>query len=547
MKKVILICLLVLSPCFAKTDTKGAAMIKNPILPGFNPDPSIVRVKDDYYIANSTFEWFPGVAIHHSKDLVNWELIGYGLNSTKYIALLGEPSSGGVWAPCLSYSDGLFYLVYSDVKTMKGPYKDVHNYLITARDIKGPWSRPIYLNSSGFDASMFHDDDGRKWLLNELHDHRDREKRFAGIIIQEYDPKKKKLVGPIKNIFKGTELGKTEGPHIYKLNGYYYLMTAEGGTGLEHAVTLARSKSLFGPYEAQPDNPILTSKDNNDLELQKAGHASLVETQNSQWYIVHLCSRPVMPQGRCVLGRETAIQKVKWDSDGWLRLEAGGNSPQVTVPPPGLPLHPFKPEPARDNFDSKKLNVHFNTLRVPPEESWLSLTQRSGWLRLYARESLGSKHRQSLVARRITSLNCTAQTCVEFEPQTFQQEAGLICFYDTQNYYYLKVTHNEKVGKCITVCYNQNDKYVELTSQVFPLAQKNCHLRAEIKKDKLYFSYSLDGQKWNKIDQDFDITTLSDEFCQEGHFTGAFVGICAQDLAGTQTKADFDYFEYRTQ
>jgi xylan 1,4-beta-xylosidase len=151
------------------------------------------------------------------------------------------------------------------------------------------------------------------------------------------------------------------------------------------------------------------------------------------------------------------------------------------------------------------------------------------------------------VARRITSLNCTAQTCVEFEPQTFQQEAGLICFYDTQNYYYLKVTHNEKVGKCITVCYNQNNKYVELTSQVFPLAQKNCHLRAEIKKDKLYFSYSLDGQKWNKIDQDFDITTLSDEFCQEGHFTGAFVGICAQDLAGTQTKADFDYFEYRTQ
>lgn len=550
MKKMaiqVLINLSVLSLCFAQSAAKEAAMIINPILPGFNPDPSIVRVNDDYYIANSTFEWFPGVAIHHSKDLVNWELIGYGLNSTKYIDLLGEPSSGGVWAPCLSYSDGLFYLVYSDVKTMKGPYKDIHNYVITARNIKGPWSKPIYLNSSGFDASMFHDDDGRKWLLNELHDHRDREKRFAGIIIQEYDPKRKKLVGPIRNIFKGTELGKTEGPHIYKHNGYYYLMTAEGGTGYDHAVTLARSKNLFGPYEVQPDNPILTSKDKPKLELQKAGHASLVETQNGQWYIVHLCSRPIMPQRRCVLGRETAIQKVKWDSDGWLRLETGGNSPQINVPAPGLPPYPFKPDPLRDNFDSEKLNVHFNTLRVPPDESRMSLTQRPGWLRLYGRESLGSKFRQSLVARRITSINCTAQTYVEFEPATFQQAAGLVCFYDTQNYYYLKITRDENIGRCITVCYSQNDNYKELTSQVFPLTQKGCHLKAEIKHDKLYFSYSPDEKQWHKIDEAFDITTLSDEFCKEGHFTGTYVGLCAQDLAGTRTKADFDYFEYRTQ
>jgi xylan 1,4-beta-xylosidase len=252
-----------------------------------------------------------------------------------------------------------------------------------------------------------------------------------------------------------------------------------------------------------------------------------------------------MPQNKSVLGRETAIQKVKWDSDGWLRLENSTNSPQVTVPPPGLPPCPFESEPARDDFDSNKLNPHFNTLRTGADESWLSLTQRPGWLRIYGRESLGSKFRQSLVARRITSLNCIAQTCIEFEPQTFQQAAGLICFYDTQNYYYLKITHDENVGRCVTVCYSQNDSYTELTSQVFPLAQKNCHLRAEIKKDKLHFSYSMDGKQWQTINQEFDITTLSDEFCQEGHFTGAFVGICAQDLAGTQTKADFDYFEYR--
>lgn len=542
MKKIILpliICLLVYS-C-------NAVMIKNPILLGFNPDPSIVRVNNDYYIANSTFEWYPGVAIHHSKDLVNWELIGYAITSTKQIDLLGEPSSAGVWAPCLSYCDGLFYLVYSDVKTFKGPYKDIHNYLITAKNIKGPWSEPVYLNSSGFDASMFHDDDGKKWLINELHDFRSMENRFAGIIIQQYDPKQKKLIGPIRNIFKGTKLGKTEGPHLYKYNGYYYLMTAEGGTGYNHAVTLARSKNIFGPYEVQPDNPILTSKDKPQLELQKAGHASLVETQNGQWYIVHLCGRPVMPQKRCVLGRETAIQKVKWDSDGWLRLESGDSSPQMEVPAPGLPPCPFQPQPARDDFDSKTLNINFNTLRVLSDKSWLSLSERPGWLRLYGRESLGSKFRQSLVARRITSLNCSAQTYVEFQPQTFQQAAGLICFYDTQNYYYLKITNYENIGKCLTVCSSQNDEYKELPPIALSPSQKGCHLKAEIEKDKLYFSYSIDGKKWNKIDEAFDITTLSDEFSQDGHFTGAFAGICAQDLAGTKAKADFDYFEYRAE
>ncbi|OHB51679.1 MAG: beta-xylosidase [Planctomycetes bacterium GWF2_42_9] len=522
-------------------------MIENPILRGFNPDPSIVLVNDDYYIATSTFEWFPGVAIHHSKDLVNWELACYALNSTKYIDLRGNPTSGGVWAPCLTYSDGLFYLVYSDVKHFAGPYKDVHNYLITAKDINGPWSEPVYLNSSGFDPSMFHDDDGKKWLLNMLWDFRyERSDVFAGIIIQQYDPNTKKLIGPITNIFKGSSLGVTEGPHIYKLNGYYYLMTAEGGTGQGHAVTLARSKNLLGPYEIQPDNPVLTARNTPDSPLTRAGHASLVQTQTDQWYMVHLCGRPIKKDGkdRCVMGRETAIQKVKWSDDGWLHLENNTNLPQVIVPAPDLPLHPFAAEPARENFDSKILNKHFSTLRVPPDESWLSLAQRPGWLRIYGRESLGSKHRQSMVARRITSLNSTAETYVEFEPKTFQQAAGLICIYDTQNYYYIKVTNYDNVGKCVTVCTSINDEYKELSSQVFPLTEKGCFLKAEIDYDKLYLSYSFNGKQWNRINETFDITTLSDEACNEGSFTGAFVGICVQDLAWTKLSADFDFFEY---
>jgi xylan 1,4-beta-xylosidase len=179
-----------------------------------------------------------------------------------------------------------------------------------------------------------------------------------------------------------------------------------------------------------------------------------------------------------------------------------------------------------------------------PDESWLTLKERPGWLRIYGRESLGSKFRQSLIARRITTLDCAPQTCVEFEPETYQQAAGLICFYDNWNFYYLKVTHDETLGKIITICFNQNNKCTELFEQQIPLKQKHCHLKTEIKYDKMFFSYSLNGKEWQKINQEFDITTLSDEFCLDGCFTGAMVGICVQDLTGRGIKADFDYFEY---
>src|SRR6476620_4261138 len=204
--------------------------IRNPILRGFNPDPSIVRVGDDYYIANSTFEWFPGVQIHHSKDLVNWQLLTHPLTRTSQLDMLGNPSSGGIWAPDLSYADGLFWLIYTDVKSWHGAFKDTHNYLVTAPAITGPWSDPVYLNSSGFDPSLFHDDDGRKWLVNMQWDYRKGTNSFSGILLQQYSVAERKLVGPAKNIFKGTPLRLTEAPHLYRRGGYYYLLTAEGGT-----------------------------------------------------------------------------------------------------------------------------------------------------------------------------------------------------------------------------------------------------------------------------------------------------------------------------
>ncbi len=527
---------------------KNVSTIKNPILRGFNPDPSILRVGEDYYIATSTFEWFPGVQIHHSKDLVNWRLLTHPLSRVSQLDLRGNPNSAGVWAPCLSYHDGLFYLIYTNVKSLDWIYNDTHNYLVTAPDINGPWSEPIYLNSSGFDPSLFHDEDGRKWLVNMQWDFRPNHNTFAGILLQEYSSLEQKLVGPIHRIFKGTAIGLTEAPHLYKHDDYYYLMTAEGGTVYEHAVTMARSKNIRGPYEVDPLNPILTSAQNGELVLQKAGHAALVETQTGEYYLAHLCGRPLKPQLACNLGRETALQKCYWSEDGWLRLTHNNNQPLVEVEGPDLPLFPFTPEPERDDFDSLTLSIHFNSLRIPVAESWLSLTERAGYLRLYGRESLSSWHNQSLIARRQQAFRCEAQTCLEFEPKTFQQMAGLICIYDTRNYFYLCVSYDERVGKSLRIIDCDRGAYSELVDTPLSLeGVDRIYLKVRADYDKIQFYYSSDNLNWQKVGSVLSASRLSDEYCAsaKGSFTGSFIGLCVQDLSGQRCVADFDYFEYR--
>lgn len=523
--------------------------IENPILPGFNPDPSVLRVGDDYYIATSTFEWFPGVQIHHSKDLIHWRLIAHPLNRLSQLNMSGNPCSAGVWAPCLSYDNGIFYLIYTDVKYFDGTVVDCYNYLVTTTDIYGEWSDPIFLNSSGFDPSLFHDEDGRKWFVNMLWDFRSGKNRFGGILLQEYSVAEQKLVGPITNIFKGTEFKLTEGPHLYKKNGYYYLLTAEGGTFLEHVATMARSKKITGPYEIDPQNPILTSRFDCALELQRAGHASLVETQNGEWYLVHLCGRPLPSRGRCILGRETAIQKMKWTNDHWIRLESGGHQPEVRVPAPLLLECPWPEDVKKDDFNSETLNIHFQTLRIPLGEEVLSLTERPGFLRLKGRESLHSKHIQSLVARRQQSFRYVASTCLEFEPETFQQAAGLVCIYNSLNYYYLCVTQDEELGKCLNILVCDNRKLESGLERPIPINDLiRCYLKVEVNYDKLQFYYSIDETDWVAIGKTFDASKLSDEYLEyakaEG-FTGAFVGLCCQDLSGRRKHADFDFFEYR--
>ncbi len=533
------------------------AIIRNPILPGFNPDPSIVRVGEDYYIATSTFEWFPGVQIHHSRDLVHWRLLTRALGRPSQLNMLGDPDSCGIWAPCLTHADGLFWLVYTDVKrygrtTVGGAsgasMRDFHNYVVTSPVIDGEWSDPVYLNSSGFDPSLFHDDDGRKGLLNMLWDHRPGRNRFAGIVAQEYSAAQGKLIGERRNIFQGTSIGLTEGPHVYKRDGFYYLLTAEGGTGWGHAVTMARSRNLLGPYEVHPEKYVLTSRDRPDAVLQRAGHADLVETPAGETYMVHLCGRPLANRGRCVLGRETAIQKMRWCEDGWLRTEHGDSSPQVETPGPALKELAWSAAKVRDDFDEPDLSIDFQWLRSPWPEELFSLTARPGWLRLFGRETIGSLFRQSLVARRQQFFCCSVSTMMEFEPEHFQQMAGLVCYYNSSKFHYLYVSQDESLGKHLRVMSAIPDGVV---SDAFtaPIAIPNgpVELRAEIDYERLRFAYRVGSGEWQRLPEVFDASILSDEAAAPGtpNFTGAFVGVCCQDISGSGRHADFDWFEYK--
>ena len=531
--------------------------VSNPILRGFNPDPSIVRVGEDYYIATSTFEWFPGVQIHHSRDLVNWRLAARPLRRPSQLDMRGDPDSCGVWAPCLTHADGLFHLIYTDVKrygrtTVGGAsgasLRDFHNYLVTSKTIEGDWSDPVFLNSSGFDPSLFHDVDGRKYLLNMLWDHRPGRSRFAGIVCQEYSPAERRLVGERRVIFEGTALGLTEAPHLYRRDGWYYLVTAEGGTGFGHAVTMARSRDLWGPYEVQPGRPVLTARDRPDAPLQRAGHADLVETPDGRTLAVYLCGRPLPNRGRCVLGRETAIQELLWGKDGWLRTRDGRGTPELEAEVPDLPEAPFQAEPARRTFHGPGLPPEFQWLRTPYPEEIFSLTERPGFLRLFGRESIGSLFRQALVARRQQAFCYSASTRMEFRPEHFQQAAGLVCYYGAAKFHYLMVTHDEALGRVAQVMSALPDSpQADAFTRPIALPDGPVELRVEVDYERLRFGYRVGEGEWTWLPEVFDASILSDEATQPGapNFTGAFVGVCCQDTSGAARPADFAWFEYR--
>ncbi len=528
-------------------------MIENPILPGFNPDPSICRVGSDYYIATSTFEWFPGVQIHHSTDLVNWRLVSRPLTRTSQLDMRGNPDSCGVWAPCLSYADGKFWLVYTDVKRLDGSFKDAHNYIVTCDTIDGSWSDPTYVNSHGFDPTLFHDDDGRKWFANLRWNHRGLGKlgsgahqRFDGILLQEWSPERG-LFGPIRQIYTGTDRGLTEGPHLFKRNGWYYLTTAEGGTGYQHAVTMSRSRDIWGPYENHPDLHLICTADAPDSPIQRTGHGQYVEAPDGTAWHTFLLGRPIPDasgDGRyCPLGRETGIARCIWRDD-WLYLEDGGMVPPVDI------------DAAANHMGCASV-VHERFSDLPDEFQWLRTPDPSrifhvenGQLVLTGRESLGSWFEQSLVARRQEHFSYEAATSLAFEPTTYQQAAGLTTYYNRWKFHAAMVTHDDDLGRILTLMSCLGD-YPE-GPLAFPmdtpiaLQDGSVHLSVEVAGPLQQFYYHQGDNAPQKLGPALPAYIISDEGGRGEHasFTGAFVGMVAFDTTGQGQQAKFSRFAY---
>lgn len=513
-------------------------MIKNPVLTGFHPDPSMICVDGTFYVANSTFEYYPGVCISASKDLANWECVSMPLGESRFLEMAGNVVSGGIWAPCLSYRDGIFYLVYTDVKSWKKyPFKDSHNYVITARDVRGPWTEPVYMNSIGFDTSLFHDDDGRSYFLNMEWDYRRVDvATFAGILVTEVDPVSLELIGEPKKIFTGTDRGLVEGPHIYKKDGWYYLLTAEGGTFYEHAATVARSRSVFGPYETHPNKHLCSAMGHKEHPIQKTGHTSWCQGPDGRWFLAFLCGRPV-DGTNCVLGRETGINEIVWKDD-WPYLKNGTLLVDELFEGYGEKRAPVY-EPTV--FGTPEFYREFNTLRVATPHALGPYNT----LRIYGGESPYSNQNQSMFVRRQTDFAFEATTRVTLPFDRYQQFAGLIYRYDEDHQYLLRFAYDEKLGKKILSIMKVDAGVYSapLEGREIVIDGDTVYLRLTGNGATAKFSWSMDGITFREIDYTVNATILSDDYVFG--FTGAFVGMAAFDLYDHTGYADFSYFLYR--
>lgn len=536
--------------------------VKNPILRGFHPDPCICKAKNKYYLITSTFEWLPGVSLYESEDLVNWKSKGGIL---QFLNLEGIPDSAGIWAPALSYDNGRFYLIYTVCKQIDGYFKDVENYVITAEHIEGPWSEPMFVNASGFDPSMYHEN-GKHYVVNPQWDPRPLEghQKFNGLILQEFDFEKG-MVGEAKVVYHGSGWGSAEGPHLMKKDEYYYILAAEGGTGRHHSVCVARAKNIWGPYEVSPYTPMITAWEQ-DTELKKSGHGNLVETDLGEWYLVHLCGRYLDKQNVCVLGRETAIQKVEW-TDGWPHLADGTCIPREHV---GIMTNSTEAtEQSNQSYkiDWEKMYQANEGLPEPKfseqlcremeEQEWLSLRTnlkekmevKADGLYLKGGASLTSIFSQKMIARRLESVNTEVTTNLKFRPYHYAQTAGLSCYYNTKVFYYLYVGYDEnKKQRIVNLLKNDNFEFSEPLEGNYiyvPEQVEKISLKMVMEQEKLQFYYSFDEENYEAIGQKLDSTILSDEHAGGWAYTGTVAGITTVDTFNKDTEAIFLSFEQK--
>lgn len=502
---------------------------KNPILSGFYPDPSVCAVGEDYYLVNSTFAYFPGVPIFHSRDLAHWEQIGHVLDRPSQLPLDGCGHSEGIFAPTIRYYDGTYYMITTNVSAGG-------NFLVTARDPKGPWSDPYYLDAPGIDPSLFFDENGACYYVGTRPD--SHGPRYVGdweVWCQKLDLTSKKLTGESHVLWKGAlkDTVWPEGPHLYKKDGYYYLLIAEGGTGPEHCITIARSQEVFGPYEGNRKNPIITHRHlGSTYPVVHVGHGDLVQAADGNWYMVMLASRPC--EGYVNLGRETFLAKVVWE-DGWPVVNPGVGRLEETLTYPGEPVL-TDPLPAVHGFEGGSLPLEFVMLRGGTEDI-CSLTECKGALRLHVRpERMNDKVHPAYVAIRQQYQDYQAEAWMEFEPGE-GEEAGL-CVVQS-NEYHIRFVKSRTGGTAVMRLISCKSGEDACLAQL-EVPGGSGVLRIINRGQRAKFCYDCGGV-YMVLAEDVDMRFLSTETA--GGFVGCTIGMYASSNGADSGNAcDFRWF-----
>ncbi len=536
---------------------------RNPILPGFYPDPSICRVDEDFYLVTSTFEYFPGLPIFHSRDLVRWHQIGHVLNRPGQLNLDGIRPSGGLYAPTIRHHDGIFYVI----NTLVDGTGRAGNFIVTSTDPAGSWSDPYWLaDAPGIDPSLFFDD-SRVWYVGNRHAFEGRYPGHCEIWLQELDLEAKQLVGERYVLWDGAVKGAVyaEAPHLYKIYGRYYLLIAEGGTEHNHAVTIARSEAVTGPFVGNPRNPILTHRHLGlDYPIVGTGHADLVETQYGEWWMVALAMRPY--DGYYYnLGRETFLTPVRWE-DGWPIVSPGTGRIEAEYTVPNLPGHAGAiPEEApestwRDDFDDPILALTWNFLRTPREPLW-SLQERPGHLRLYLRpQQLAEWSNPTFLGRRQQHRDFVARAAMDFVPAAPNECAGLaliqnndyhfrfVCWQNAEGLRVVRLTKRLSGVETLLGEKTVGDGrlYLEVVAngQDYAFYAANTPPPSPGRPAPPSPSGEGSSDRGRAVAEHVDGRLLSTPVA--GGFTGAYIGMYASSNGvSSETFADFDWFEYQ--
>jgi len=501
-------------------------VIRNPILPGFYPDPSVCRVGRDYYLVSSSFEYFPGVPIFHSADLVNWEQIGHCLTRKSQLDLTGALPSSGIFAPTLRYHRGVFYMITTNVG-------GCGNFYVTATDPAGPWSEPVLVDGDWFDPSLFFEDDGRAYYTR---------RGGRGIVQAEIDVETGRLTTELEMICERFICSDIEGPHLYKIDGVYFLMAAEGGSRFGHGEVIGRSDSPWGPFEPCPHNPILTHRDRGHGAIRDVGHAELVQDHNGRWWAFCLGTRHLHYNSFSLLGREIFLAPVVWTEDGWPVVGDGGavaESFRADLFPAQLPV----PDVWRDDFDGADLDHRWNFLRNPRDEDW-SLGERPGYLRLRGSPvSLADRDSPAFLGRRQQHFGMTASCLLDFAPQAENEEAGLTAFMNDCHHYAVVVAMRQG-RRCVVVKKRVGDMAQEVASD--PLGPGPVRLAVSADSSYYRFSYAQDGREVRPLASGLGRLLSPEIAADDGSWTGVYLAMFASGNGRPcRRPADFDWFEYR--